>query len=515
MIDIMKYLQVLFICIGFCSHAMANQVVYFWSGAITASSAKVNAVLESPSNKIRLAVSIDKVFSQPVYSDYSTASVENGNTVSLNIEQLKPNTTYYYCIEIDGTKDKNEKHIGSFKTVVDGPWSFKFVAGSCNFFPNNRVYDKMRAQNPLFLMMPGDLHYANPSSSDPEPHRTAYEELILQQPRESKFLKDIPIAYVWDDHDFCGDNNDGTSGCGAAAYKAYKEYIPHYTLGAPEGSNSIYQAFTIGRVHFIMSDLRSERRDGDMMSSTQKQWFKNEVLKANEENKMICWVSSVSYSGTKSDNWGGYAPTRRELADFFKENNIKNMFIICGDAHMLAIDNGTHTDFSSTKDNTHLYPILQSAALNNVGSDKGGEFSEGGTFPNPPFHSQWSTVEVMDNGLSEIAIRFICYRMNLFTKKVKIITQFEFCRTLNTPQNTTENPLKIVMEGNSFNVELKQAGKFNIRIINYVGQRLYTQEETELKENIKIDATVWLKPGTYYVIAESDKNTYINSIQIN
>ncbi len=511
----MKYLQILSICMGLCTPAMANKVVYFWSGAVTSTSAKVNAVLESPAEKVRLAVSIDKVFSQPIYSTYTSAKMESGNTVSLTIDQLKPNTKYYYCIEIDGTKDKTEDHIGSFYTVVEGPWSFKFVAGSCNFFPNNRVYDKMRLQNPLFLMMPGDLHYANPSSPNPEQHRIAYEELILQQPRESKFLKDIPIAYVWDDHDFCGDNNDGTSGCGAAAYQAYKEYIPYYPLGAPEGSRAIYQAFTIGRVRFIMSDLRSERRDGDIMSASQKEWFKNEVLSAKQNDQVICWVSSVSFSGTKSDNWGGYSASRTELSDFFKSNEIKNMFILCGDAHMLAIDNGTHADFSTTKDNAHLYPILQSAALNNVGSDKGGEFSEGGTFPNPAFHSQWSTVEVMDNGLSEIAIRFVCYRMNLFTKKVKIMTQYEFCRTMNTTNNNAQNPLKVSVEGSSFNVELNQQGKYNLRIIDYIGHRLYTQEQTEFNGNLKIDATNWLKKGIYYVIAESDKNTYINSVQIN
>src|SRR5688572_8486752 len=185
----MKGLRILLITIIFCTNSYANQVVYFWSGAITSTSAKVNAVLESPSDKIRLAVAIDKVFSQPVYSDYSIAKKESGNTVSLSITGLQPNTLYYYCIEIDGTKDRDEKHVGSFRTVVDGPYSFKFVAGSCNFFPNNRVYDKMRCQNPLFLLMPGDLHYSNPSAAYPEQHRKAYEELVLQQPRESRFLK--------------------------------------------------------------------------------------------------------------------------------------------------------------------------------------------------------------------------------------------------------------------------------------------------------------------------------------
>jgi hypothetical protein len=499
----------------FTANLFANEVVYFWSGAVTSTSGKVNVVLQSPSEKVRLVVSIDKVFSQPKYSETGSAKKENGNVVSLTVHQLQPNTTYYYCIEIDGTKDRDEKHIGSFHTFVEGPYSFKFVAGACNFFPNNRVYDKMRMQDPLFFLMPGDLHYSNPSSADPEPHRSAYEELILQQPRESRFLKDIPIAYVWDDHDFCGDNNDGTSGCGLAAYTAYNEYVPHYTFGAPEGSHSIYQAFTVGRVRFIMSDLRSERREGDIMSATQKTWFKNEILNAKKNGQVICWVSSVSFSGTKPDNWGGYTSSREELSNFFRDNEINNLFIICGDAHMLAIDNGTHTDFSTGKNNSSLYPLLQSAALNNVGSDKGGEYSEGGTFPNPAFSSQWSTVEVTDNGLSEICVRFTCYRMNLFTKRVKILTQYEFCRTIPEPLDQAANPLQVQKDGNTLNINLQLAGKYNLRIIDDKGKLLYNQPEVALDKLYKVDATNWQDKGIYYVIAESDKSTFISKIEFN
>src|SRR5688572_26887531 len=118
----MKGVKTLLI-IGFCcTRLFANQVVYLWSGAVTATSAKVNVVLETPSEKVRLAVAIDKIFSQPVYSDYNVAKNESGNTVSLSIQGLQPNTLYYYCVEIDGTKDRDEKHIGSFRTVIEGPY---------------------------------------------------------------------------------------------------------------------------------------------------------------------------------------------------------------------------------------------------------------------------------------------------------------------------------------------------------------------------------------------------------
>ena len=511
---LLGFVLVIFFCINY---AAANDVVYFWSGGVTSTSAKVNAVLKTPAEKVRLVVSTDKVFSQPVYSEYSSALAEHGNAVSLDIKNLQPNTTYYYCIEIDGTKDRNEKHIGSFRTFVEGPFSFKFVAGSCNFFPNNRVYDKMRAQSPLFLLMPGDLHYANPSAADVEVHRVAYEEKVLQQPRESRFYKDIPVAYVWDDHDFCGDNNDGTSGCGLAAYQAYAEYVPHYPFGAPEGSHSIYQAFTVGRVRFIMSDLRSERREGDIMSPQQKTWFKNEVITAKNNGQIICWVSSVSFSGTRSDNWGSYTASRTELSNFFRDQDIQNLFIISGDAHMLAIDNGTHADFSDGKNNPNLYPILQSAALNNVGSDKGGEYSEGGTFPNPAFSSQWSTVEVNDNGGSEICIRFTCYRMDLFTKKTRIMTSYEFCRSLPSGSNPDKNKqMSCSFDAATQMVQLtlSYSGKGNIRLLDRKGKLLFNQPDATINNSYQLDATNLLSAGIYYVIVETDKGSFTSKLEL-
>lgn len=503
----------------------ANEVLYFWSGAITSHSGKVNAILKSPAEKVRLVADcFDTKGNGTVYSEFSSATEANGYTVSLEIANLKPNKIYYFSFELDGKIDNKAEHKGSFQTYeLEGMgYSFKFVAGSCNFFPNNRVYDKMRAQKPLFLLMPGDLHYANPSSSTVEPHRTAYREQVLQHPRESKFLQHIPIAYVWDDHDYCGDNNDGSAGCGEVAYQAYKEYVPHYPLGAPAGSKSIYQAYTIGRVRFIMTDLRSERKQGDIMSSDQKKWFKNEVVAAKNNRQLICWVSSVSFSGSGSDNWGSYTVARTEMANFFRDSNIVNMFIISGDAHMLAIDNGTHADFSDKKNNPNLYPILQSAALNNVGSDKGGEYSEGGTFPNPPFSSQWSTIEVFDNGFDEIWVRFVCYRMNLFTKKTKVMTRYDFCRTL-LPQDFSpfrEDQLKNKLlvtyepEGRKIGLDLKYTGKANIRMINYAGKQVYSQSDISINNSYQIDATNIASSGIHYIMVETGGGNFISKVDI-
>lgn len=415
------------------SYAKNNQVLYFWSGALTSTSIKVNGVLMYPSGSVRLMVSKSDDFGNPIYSSKSIANREQENTVSLEVFNLEPNTSYYYAFEIDGKPDLTKKHIGSFRTPAKGAFSYRFAVGSCNFFPNNVVYDAMASENPLFYIVTGDLHYANPSSTGVHQHRKAYEERVLSNEREAKFFQKVPLAYVWDDHDFCGDNNIGSDGCGLAAKLAYKEYVPHYPIQAPDSSNAIYQSFSIGRVHFILSDLRAERITGDIMSKTQLTWLKEEIVKARDNGQMIAWITSVSYSGTKSDNWGGFEKTREEFANFLRDEKIENMFILSGDAHMLAIDNGVHTDFSTGNNNPFKYPVFQAAALNNIGSDKGGIFSEGGTYPNfPPFVSQYGIVEVEDNGGEEICIKFHGYRINSFLDTQGELVNYSFCRKLSS-----------------------------------------------------------------------------------
>lgn len=36
----------------------------------------------------------------------------------------------------------------------------------------------------------------------------------------------------------------------------YQKYFPHYPLPAGQGNVPIYQAFTVGRIRIIMTDLR-------------------------------------------------------------------------------------------------------------------------------------------------------------------------------------------------------------------------------------------------------------------
>lgn len=69
-------------------------------------------------------------------------------------------------------------------------------------------------------------------------------------------FRSVPVAYMWDDHDFGPNNSGGTFVGKEVARIAYQQFVPHYPLQAGTGNVPLQQAFTIGRVRFLLTDLR-------------------------------------------------------------------------------------------------------------------------------------------------------------------------------------------------------------------------------------------------------------------
>ena len=92
------------------------------------------------------------------------------------------------------------------------------------------------------------------------------------------------------------------------------------------------------------------------------------------------------------DDWGGYAEQRRRIADVIAANKVDNLVMLAGDAHMVAIDDGSNSDYSSG--GGAGFPVLQAGALDRPGSVKGGPYSEGAY----PGAGQFGVVSVDDDG---------------------------------------------------------------------------------------------------------------------
>jgi len=378
-------------------------VRWMWSGGVTTTSARIKAkVEEGPTIPLRIAP-----VSNPSAVRKVAASIQpsgpGAQMADYAVTDLEPDTEYEYSL--GGAT-------GRFRTFPGGAASFAIALGSCALTGSEGpVFATIAAHHPLMFLHTGDLHYENIAVNDAQDFRDAYDK-ALGSKAQSALFRSTATVYMWDDHDYGPNNSDGTSPSREASRMAYREIVPHYPL-AENGGTSIQQAFTIGRVRFIVTDMRSERDAPDvpaghtrtMLGDAQKAWFKAELLAAHKTHALIVWVNSVPWIGNDTSNenldrWTGFVEERAKIASFIEEHGITNLCMLSGDAHMLAIDDGSNNRYGPS--GAPGFPVFQAAALDKGGSVKGGPYSHG-TFPGP---GQFGLMRVIDGGGPEVTVEW-------------------------------------------------------------------------------------------------------------
>jgi phosphodiesterase/alkaline phosphatase D-like protein len=397
-----------------------------WSGNVSPTAATVTVRLNTTGVRVRLQVSQNENLAPAAFSSAVTTTAASGNTAKLTVQGLQPDTDYYYGIEVAGTLRTETVSRGRFRTFPLGKSSFRVALGSCGDFraPDQRVYEAIASERPLLFINLGDLHYSDTNSTVTEDYRVNYDN-VLSHREQGALYRSVPMAYVWDDHDFSGNDSDTTSAGRDAARVAYRERVPHYPLTT---GGSVGQAFTIGRVRFIITDQRSastpatakDNAAKTKLGTAQKAWFKQELITARDNGfPLIVWVCPDPWIGAATageDTWAGYTTERTELANFIRDNRINNVVIVSGDMHGLAVDDGTNSDYA-TGGGAPL-TVLHAAALTSNGSLKGGPYS-GGVLPGT---QQYGILEVYDNGGDSVACRFLGKRVGEGAKLTHIFS---------------------------------------------------------------------------------------------
>lgn len=365
-----------------------------WSGAVTASTASVVVkALATDGRNLRVSPKPDLADARIFEPTRIHEPV-----LRFAIDELEPRTTYYYALENDGTSGPR---IGKFRTFPDGAGDLRFALGGCaDTGSNSTVFDEIRRLEPDFLMWNGDFHYEDIGANDVLRFRTAFDR-AFGAPRRAALHESLATAYIWDDHDYGPDDSDASARSRPAAQEAFRQVVPHYPLPTGE-TGPIYQAFSYGRIRFVMTDLRSARdRDrGTMMGVEQRTWLLEELARAHETHALVVWVSSVPWisSRTEADAWGGYDEERRIMATSIDSRGLDRMLMLAGDAHMVAIDSGRNNIYGSREGG---FPVFHAGPLDRSASRKGGPYSEGVVAR----RGQFGIVEVDDDGGERLAVR--------------------------------------------------------------------------------------------------------------
>jgi hypothetical protein len=382
-----------------------------WCGNVTPTSATVAVRLNAPGLRVRVAVSTNDRLSSAVFSPARTTAAASGNIVKLDVEGLQPATDYDYGIEVAGVLRPETVSRGKFRTFPQGAGSFRLAFSSCGDFqdPDQRAYAAILADQPLLFVQTGDLHYKDTNTTVAEDYRRNYDSILANR-NQGALFRGVALAYVWDDHDFTGDDSNGSAVGAATARSVYREYVPHYPINVTGGT--IAQAFTVGRVRVIMSDLHSasagaaaaESAAKSRLGSAQKAWFKQELIAARDAGfPLILWVSTSPWIDPAQlgvDTWAGFATERTELANFIKDNRIKNLAMLSGDMHALAYDDGANSDYAVGGGAPLV--VLHAAPLTRLGAPKGGPYTAGPL----PGNLQYGLLDVTDPGSASVQVRF-------------------------------------------------------------------------------------------------------------
>ena len=433
-----------------------SRVNWCWIGALTNNSVTIKAKIRQDiiNQFIQIKYSTD---SQNFATENSVSSIPaeitlDGQIATFKLKNLEEDTRYYYIILAGGGRyPQNQSEYLTFKTVkIHQQYSFAIGCSSCaggkisqfvsKGVSNSKVFDIIRQQdNPsldLFIHM-GDLHYRNDLEflglieENIDDYRENYHEVMLQE-RQRNLYQNLPLAYIWDDHDYGPNNSDGTYALKQVASQAYREQFPHYPLA---NSGAIYQSFVIGRVRFIMTDCRFYRDPIDneddtnksLLGMEQREWLLEQLLQGKEQQAtntegLTIWVNSVPWIASKDDedtkSWNKYAHERKVIANFIKQKEINKLLMISGDAHMLALDDGKEgTANSYAHEGGGSFPVVHAASLSSKESLKGGPYNQGAI----PGSEQWGVLHFQDNG-NKIEVKVELKRKN----ETKIAQTFTF-----------------------------------------------------------------------------------------
>merc|ERR1712000_173726 len=325
------------------------------------------------------------------------------------VSQLEPEQDYQYSIV---NHQRVPLQSGNFTTPPEHGVAkdLSFVVASCAETNSNHLIFRDMAEpqsandvdnsksivksfvKPSFYINTGDLSYEDIEENSFSLYAQTYEH-VFRQSNQRYLYNSMPIVYMWDDHDFGPNNSDETNPGKVTAPISYRTFVPHYPLTAK--LKDISQSFQIGRVLFIVSDMRTHRSapppigrlPRTIMSEEQVEWFKALMQRANDDSDIdaVFWVSGVPWIDndvdSESDTWSGFDEQRRELAVFVHSLPALRgrVFMLCGDMHATTFDDGSNNVYHrQNDDDTSIgFPVFHAAAIDKLPTTKGGPYSHG------------------------------------------------------------------------------------------------------------------------------------------
>ncbi|MDX2222662.1 MAG: alkaline phosphatase D family protein [Rhodospirillaceae bacterium] len=314
-------------------------------GAVTPSSALIWA-RTSGAHAVSVSFADNPALSGARTTAAQAATADADYTVRIALDGLKPASTYYCRVLIDGRPDP---YLAQFdpiavRTAPPDGWRgrFRIAFGSCARVGHDReqpIWRTVDDLRPDLFFWLGDNVYVdslNPATFGEEYRRQ--RGVALLQP----VLRSVPQLAIWDDHDYGLNNHDRTNPIKDTALAAFKQYWANPAYGLPDAPG-VFFSYRYGGIDFFFLDDRWWRDpnaapDGPaktMLGARQLAWLKDGLKASRAPFKLLISGSGWSLAkGPGEDAWSAFMSERDALFDFIRDEKISGVVLLSGDTHV-------------------------------------------------------------------------------------------------------------------------------------------------------------------------------------
>lgn len=281
--------------------------------------------------EVTLLVHDEEAPGAPVVAATATSSPADDFTVVIDVDGLAPSRRYRAFVDVDGGPSTAEAR---FRTAPPAgvPTTLRLGFGSCARITPQPIFDVVRREEPDVFLFGGDNHYADSARLDA---LWGHLRAGLEHPARAAVVASTPTLAIWDDHDFVGNDSNGTWAGKETALRAFEDYWANPSLGLP-GVPGVFSMFAWGDVELFLLDVRMHRSPDDdafggMLGEAQTAWLEERLAASRATFKVL--VSGTIWSPGAGETWLDHPGARARLFDFLRARSIEGVVLLAGDLH--------------------------------------------------------------------------------------------------------------------------------------------------------------------------------------
>jgi alkaline phosphatase D len=256
----------------------------------------------------------------PIHTSWPSAETDFTDTVT--IHGLTAGRTYAYNLTIEG--------------VVYGPWDIRtpspdspvrLAFGSCTKEDDQAIFAEILDLSPDLFLFVGDNHYGN--TAIPDAQRSFYRWAHERDGR-AELLSSASILATWDDHDYAGDNTNGTAIGREDALSVFRSYWANPAYGTDDLPGTFYR-WRYGDVEvFAVDDRYYKDLEDSTLGAAQTAWLVEALHDSTARFKVLASGTQVT-SDYSSDAYYVHEADRDALLTAIAD--VEGLVILSGDIH--------------------------------------------------------------------------------------------------------------------------------------------------------------------------------------